>query len=159
MVCVVLRRHLVGILGIFGTKIDLPLLHISPRLEIQPIQYQNKKKPPPPMLEWLMDNLLRCKQDKEVKEQNCNRRNSLPMQSRPYHYGLATSSSSREQQRRSATKTENPICDNIIDNNRICQGDIRTVTVSQSLIRQHAIKKKRLCLVAVQGTPQCLPLH
>ena len=156
----VLRRHLAGILGIFGTKIALPLLHISPRLEIQPIQYQNKKKPPPPMLEWLMDNLLRCKQDKEVKEQNCNRRNSLPMQSRPYHYGLATSSSSREQQRRSATKTENPICDNIIDNNRICQGDIRTVTVSQSLIRHHANKKKkRLCLVAVQGTPQCLPLH
>ena len=86
-----------------------------------------------------MDNLLRCKQDKEVKEQNCNRRNSLPMQSRPYHYGLATSSSSREQQRRSATKTENPISHHI--DNRICQGDIRTVTVSQSLIRQHAKKE------------------
>ena len=105
---------------------------ISPRLEIQPIQCQKKERSP--MLEWLMDNLLRCKQDEEeAKKQNGNRSNSLPMQSRPYQYdlALANSSSSREERRRKENSTSDTT-----DNNKISPRDIRTVTVSQSLIHK-----------------------
>ena len=95
------------------------------------------------MLEWLMDNLLRCKQDEEeAKKQNGNRSNSLPMQSRPYQYdlALANSSSSREERRRKENSTSDTT-----DNNKISPRDIRTVTVSQSLIH----KKNGLGSVAV----------